>query len=231
MLIQLLFLIFLLTILFFLSQKISTSIYSIFFILTKNRGVAISVLLFLFLPGTIIHELSHFLIATLVRVPTGELTVIPQLDKETGEVKAGRLEIAQTDLVRHTMIGLAPMVIGSTLIYTVGRFFLPNPSQLTTISPLLLFVVCYLFFVISNTMFSSKKDLESAAVAIPLVFLIFSALYLAGIRLFLSQDLMMTIEKALSSLNIHLLEVTMLNLSVSILLLCNLSFWKKLLKR
>lgn len=229
MLIQLLLLIFLLTILFFLSQKISTYIYQIFFVITKNRGVAISILLFLFLPGTIIHELSHFLVATLVRVPTGELTVIPQLDKESGEVKAGRLAIAKTDLFRHTLIGLAPMIIGLLLIYIVGELFIPSPTTYNL--PLTAFLGFYLFFIITNTMFSSKKDLESAVIAIPVIFLLLGTLYLVGIRLFLSPELVTTLEKTLSFLNIYLLDVTILNSLISLFLLLNLSMWRKILKR
>lgn len=226
MLVQLFFLFIFLFLLFLLSQKISTYIYSIIFLITRNRGVALAVLLFLFLPGTIIHELSHFFIATLVRVPTGELTVIPTLDKETGEVKAGRLEIAKTDPVRYTVIGLAPMIIGLMLIYMVGKFLIPNPS-----SPLLLFSIFYLLFFISNTMFSSKKDLESAVLVIPIVFLIFSSLYLVGIRLFFDEKLVVTIEKTLSNLNIYLLTAVLLNLFISLFLVLNLSLWQKILKR
>lgn len=232
MLIQLLFLIFLLLLLFLLSQKISTYIYNIFFVITKNRRVAISILLFLFLPGTIIHEFSHFFLASILRVPTGELTIIPTLDKESGEIKAGRLEIAKTDLVRHTVIGIAPMIIGLTLVYLIGHLFIPSFSQPTTYNLQLTTILgFYLFFVISNTMFSSKKDLESAIIAIPLVFLIFSALYLVGIRLFLSEELVARLEKTLSSLNMHLLEVTILNSLISLFLLLNVSLARKILKR
>lgn len=229
MLIQLFFLFIFLFLLFLLSQKISTYIYSIIFLVTKNRGAALAVLLFLFLPGTIIHELSHFLIAILVRVPTGELTVIPTLDKETGEVKAGRLAIAKTDPVRYTVIGLAPMIIGLALMYLIGHFLIG--AQLSINHYQFIIAAFYLFFIITNTMFSSKKDLESAVLVIPIVFLIFSSLYLVGIRLFFDEKLVAAIEKTLSSLNIYLLAAVLLNLLISLFLVLNLALWKKILKR
>lgn len=231
MLLQLILFFLLLLALFFLSQKIQTSIFNNIFIVTKNRNIAIGVLIILLLPGTIIHELSHFLIATILRVPTGELTVIPSIEKD--EVKAGKLFLGQTDPFRFSLIGLAPIIIGLFLIYLVGKSFIPSANELTTIfsSPFLLFVICYLLFVISLTMFFSKKDLEGLKFAIPIILIFLISLHIIGVRIFLDKPLITRVELFLSDLNYNLVITTIIDYLVFLILSTNLYLWQKILKR
>jgi len=122
------------------------------------------------LPGTIIHELSHWLTAELLGVPTGEITLIPRFE-EGLELKMGSVAIAKKDPFRRTLIGLAPLFTGLTLI-SVAAYFLPFPVWSNfNLFPHSLLVIA--IFLVSNTMFSSKKDLE---VAVPF----FLFLLLAG---------------------------------------------------
>lgn len=231
MLIQFILFFALLATLFFLSHKISTYIYTGVFLLTKNKSVAIGVLIVLLLPGTIIHELSHFLVATILRVPTGELTVIPSVEK--GEVKAGKLFLGNTDPFRLSLIGLAPIIIGIILIYLTGIYFIPQTNELTKIfsSPLLLFVICFLLFVVSLTMFSSKKDTAGLRIAAPVVLLILISLYFVGVRIFLDKPLTDKLTAALSGINYYLSITVMIDFTVFLVLCGNLYFWEKVLKR
>lgn len=226
--IQLLFLCIFLILLFLLFRKISTLIYAFFFLLTKNRGVAIGILSFLFLPGTMIHELSHFLVATLLRVPAGKLTVIPTIEKDTNEIKAGKLMIAKTDPFRYTLIGIAPMIIGLILIYMIGNLL---PSNLQNISFILLFVLCYMFFVISTTMFSSRKDLESLIIVAPITFLIIASLYKVGVRIFLDEVLIEKITSLVTQLNFYLGISLIINFVVFAILTIGKNLSEKLLGR
>ena len=219
----------LLTILFFLSQKIQTHIYNSLFIITKSKKFSIGVLLVLLLPGTIIHELSHFLIATILRVPTGELTVIPTIEKN--EVKAGKLFLGATDPFRLSIIGLAPILIGLLLIYFTGKTFILNTDEIMKIfnSPLLLFVICYLLNVVSLTMFSSKKDLQGAIIAGPIIFFLLISLYMIGVRIFLDNSLISKLITFLSDLNYYLLITAVFNFLIYLILSVNLSLWSRFL--
>lgn len=234
MIFQLILFLLLLIVLFFLSQKIQTSIFNNVFIVTKNRNIAIGVLIILLLPGTIIHELSHFIIATILRVPTGELTVLPTVEKD-GTVKAGKLFLGDTDPFRLSIIGLAPILIGLLLIYIAGQYFIPAFSQpLTTnrqLTTLSLFVICYLLFAISLTMFSSRKDVESLILSGPIVLILFVSLYIVGVRIFLNISLTAKLGKFLSDLNYYLIITVILNLLVFTFLTGSLYFWQKILKR
>lgn len=229
MLIQILFFLFLLTSLFLLSQKISAYIYSNVFVITKNKNLAIGVLLFILLPGTIIHEISHFLIATILRVPTGELTVIPTIGKDE-EIKAGKLFLGETDPFRLSLIGLAPMIIGLTIIYFIGNTFFANFPQLITqnLQPTTI-LSFYLLFITSITMFSSKKDMKGLVIAAPIILILFISLYFVGIRIFFDKSLTGKIELFLSNLNYYLAVTAVINFSVFLLLLGNLYFWSRFL--
>ncbi|MBI5452461.1 hypothetical protein HY945_03285 [Candidatus Gottesmanbacteria bacterium] len=231
MLIQLIFLFFLLFFVFFLALKISTYIYSAVFLLTKNKNIAVGVLVFFLLPGTIIHEFSHLIIATLLRVPTGELTILPTIEKN-GEVRAGRLMLGKSDPFRHSLIGLAPMIIGLTLIYLVGKLFIPNLNLLTTHNSQLTTIFgFYLLFITSITMFSSKKDLESLIISIPITILAIFSLYIIGVRVFLERDLVEKASSLLADLNYFLLLTAAVDYLIFFFLSLIIYLLQKILKR
>lgn len=228
---QLVIFFFLLFLLFFLSQKISTNIYNSVFILTKNKNVAVGILVAILLPGTIIHEVSHFLIATILRVPTGELTVVPTIE-EDGEVKAGKLFLEATDPFRLSLIGLAPMIIGLAIIYIIGKVAIPNiNSLLTTNYQLLTIFGLYLLIIMSITMFSSKKDMQGFLIAGPVTLILIFALYYVGVRVFLDKTLITKLISFLSELNYYLVITAILNFLIFLILSTNLYLWKKILKR
>lgn len=147
--------------------------------------------------------------ATILRVPTGRLSVWPSIEKN-GIIKTGKLELAQTDPFRRTFIGLSPLITGLTLIYLTGKYFFPYFKLQTTdyrllTTVIILFVICYFLFTISSTMFSSKKDLESLTVAGPLLILIFLAIKYAGVKIFLEEKLVQEMDLFLSDMNFYLL--------------------------
>lgn len=187
-------------------------------------------MLVILFPGTIIHELSHFLVATILRVQTGNLTVFPSVEDD-GEVKAGKLYLADCDPFRLSVIGLAPILIGLILIYALGKFFSPNNFQLPTTNYQLLtaFAICYLLFAISITMFSSKKDLTGVIIAGPIILVVIISLYFVGVRVFLENNLLQKMEVILKDLNFFLLATAVLDYLVFLVLAVTFSLGKKIL--
>lgn len=138
------------------------------------------ILSILFLPGTIVHELSHLLVAGILMVPVGEIDLLPEVDGQ--QVKLGSVQIGHTDPFRRMLIGVAPLILGLSAL--VGLIYF-NKESLSSFSPLWLSIlVIYLLFQITNTMFSSKKDLEGAVVfsaaILTVTIIIFAALSLTG---------------------------------------------------
>ena len=132
----------------------------------------------LFLPGTFVHEMSHFLTALFLFVPVGQIDLMPAVEKEG--LKMGSVPVGKTDLIRRTFIGIAPIVFGLAII--LGSVFYVYTNNLFT-SPLAVIILAYISFEIGNTMFSSKKDLEGSLVFAILGVIVFLILYFLGLRL------------------------------------------------
>lgn len=226
------FLLFLL--LFFLylsSRKVATYIYKFIYLVIGSSRFSIALLAIIVLPGTLIHEFSHLVFATFLRVPTGNLTIMPSMGKK-GEVKTGRLEIVKPDPFRHILIGLAPMIVGLIIIYVIGNYLLPSFSQLLSFQFSVLSIISlYLLFAMSVTMFSSRKDLESLIIAGPIIFLIGLSLYLFGIRIVFEESLVAKITQILSSLNYYLLISLVLDYLIFVFLTLCVSLLQKIFKR
>ena len=80
-------------------------------------GPASGLYFWLLAPGVILHEISHWLVARLLFVPTKDVSLFrPQrsTDKggQAGPVTLGYVEIFKTDPLRQSLIGLAPLPVG-----------------------------------------------------------------------------------------------------------------------
>ena len=162
-------------VLFFLSKKISNAL---------SKFLSINFLSFLFLPGVIIHELSHMLAAVILFVPVGDMEFVPKRDH--GGLKLGSIEIAKTDPVRRSIIGFAPvftgliLIIGIVYLFTSNLLFLKDKESYIFIASIV--GVMYLLFAISNTMFSSKADIAGTVEILITFLIIFTAAYILGFR-------------------------------------------------
>lgn len=132
----------------------------------------------LFLPGTFIHELSHYLMAKLLFVPVGKLTVTPKYQNK--ELILGSVAIAKKDILRRLVIGAAPIIFGAAIL--LGLIYASIVYKLY-LDYWLAGLMAYVVFVIGNTMFSSKQDMEGAwrlMLVIASLIIIFSLL---GVRI------------------------------------------------
>ncbi|KKU25515.1 MAG: putative membrane protein [Microgenomates group bacterium GW2011_GWA2_46_16] len=77
----------------------------------------------LVLPGTVIHELSHWLVAEILQVRTGEIVILPELTGGDGEERLGSVQTERTDPLRGFLIGIAPFLTGLLILVTLGRLF------------------------------------------------------------------------------------------------------------
>lgn len=164
-----------LVLLFLFSRLLTRSLSSFFLRLTRSQNITIQLLSFLFLPGIIIHELAHLLVAGLLFVPVGEIEFMPQIKE--GGVKLGSVGIGKTDPIRRAIIGVAPVFAGLAVLFAIFSFAL-NSSNV-----LILAGGFYGLFAVSNTMFSSKKDIEGLLEVLIVGGLIVLTLYFVGFRL------------------------------------------------
>lgn len=157
---------------FLFSRSLTYSVARLLYKISHNKTFTFNALAVIFLPGTIIHEISHMLVAGVLFVDSGDIQIFPEIDGN--EIRFGSVKIAQTDPVRRFIIGVSPVIFGLTLILAVLFLGLQFLSQNTPWWQIALVVL--LVFEIANTMFSSKKDMEGAAVFLGVLLIILGSL-------------------------------------------------------
>ncbi|MBI5945972.1 MAG: hypothetical protein HY864_16545 [Chloroflexi bacterium] len=157
----------------FLQRLLHREIQAVLLIVTRNPWLSIVLFSALFFPGVLLHELSHFLLAKLLRVRTGKFSLIPKT-LSNGRLQMGYVEIERTDIFRDSLIGAAPLIAGSLCVAYVGidklrldllwdvlrngqiNLFFMGLGLLPTVNLFPLWF--YLAFAVSSTMMPSESD-------------------------------------------------------------------------
>lgn len=166
-----------LVVLYILSRIFIQKLFIVLYRLTKSREKASFLLSLIFLPGTFIHEISHFITALFLLVPVGELNFIPEVSDDG--LKLGSVKIGETDFIRGTLIGIAPFLVGGSLILWLISFTL-LPGNLN--NPWIVALLIYIVFEITHTMFSSWSDLYSVLELV--IFVIIISAILVVLKIF-----------------------------------------------
>lgn len=171
-------------VLFITSRFLFKSIFAILYFVFHSQKVAIFLLSLFFLPGVFVHEMAHLIVAELLQVKTHGIEFMPELSGNT--LKMGSVKVEQSDILRRLLIGIAPFIVGSTILI-VSLFILGNIySYSQAFSSVTSFVVTILIgiviFVIANTMFSSKKDVEGLVETLVVSLILCGAVYFIGLR-------------------------------------------------
>lgn len=160
----------------FFSRLLITSLSKLFYRFTRDRETIINILAVILWPGTVVHELSHAITAGVLMVHVGDVTLTPEIDGE--HVILGKAEVGVTDPFRQLLIGVAPAFWGLAIIIS-SLWYFTSAGEIILWHLLLLL---YLVFVIANTMFASKKDMEGSLIVFLLLISILVALYLLKIN-------------------------------------------------
>jgi hypothetical protein len=156
-----------------LQRLLHREIQAVFMLVTRNRQLAIALFSILFFPGVFLHELSHFLMAKLLGARTGKVSLIPAALPD-GRLQLGYVEVARVDIVRDSLIGLAPLIAGSLFVAFAGIsqmklnvlwdvFKIQNYSlffQGILLIPKIpdFYLWSYLIFAVSSVMLPSESD-------------------------------------------------------------------------
>ncbi len=158
------------------SKALTKRLSQIFYKLTKSMKTTVSILAFIFLPGTFIHEISHMIMALIMFTKVGSLELMPKMEGDG--VKLGSVQIEKVDFLRSLIIGAAPLIFGLGLIF--GILFL----ALSRYFNLWIYVLLgFMMFEIGNTMFSSKKDMEGGIWVLAILGAIFLIGYLLDVKI------------------------------------------------
>lgn len=210
MVISLIIFIVLVALQFWFSQMFSRQLFGFWLIVTKSKSWATRLFSLVMLPGTLIHELSHWIVAELLMVPTGSMKLTPVLTDD-GSIRMGSVAIVKVDPFRRTAIGLAPVFVGIVLLMGLS-WMMPEDviacrDWICAGGSVLIYIA---MFMVSNTMFSSKKDLEAAFV--PMFFVVIFGLAWWYFGWSLPKSVSIKLDSDLSKLNIVLFSVIGVNL-------------------
>lgn len=114
---------FMLVPLILLQRLLHREIQAVLLILTRDPRLTMGIFSILFLPGVFLHELSHFVMAKLLRVRTGRFSIFPR-SLPDGRLQLGYVETARSDAVRDSLIGAAPLIVGTLFVAYVAVYHL-----------------------------------------------------------------------------------------------------------
>ena len=188
--------------LWFLKRWITQHLQGLGFLIWGNSDMAMVLYFLALLPGIVIHELSHWLFAKGLGVRTGRLTIWPSY-RRSGRIRLGSLQVAKTDPVRGSLIGLAPLLTGSLTIFLIGGWVLgvtPSIDALfaadwgsflaslkSTSQAPDFWIWLYVIFAVSNTMFPSRADRRGWLQALGLVAAVALLFSLVGVDTYVPQ--------------------------------------------
>lgn len=154
-------------------SRLHRELQAVFLLVTRRVEVSLILVSLLLLPGVLLHEVSHYTVAYILGVPTGKISIIPKV-LGNGRLQLGYVETANTDIIRETLIGIAPMMAGVLFIAFVVILPLGLPAtwdnlevrQLISVPPDItglyqtadFWIWFYLVFTVSSTMMPSHSD-------------------------------------------------------------------------
>ncbi|MEA3346374.1 MAG: hypothetical protein U9Q78_09090 [Chloroflexota bacterium] len=203
--------------LLFLKSWINQHLQGMVLLLFRSEDAASLLYFMLLLPGVLIHEGSHWLMAKLLWVPTGKFTIGVN-HKRGDRLELGSIRVGKVDPIRSSLIGLAPLVGGSLVILLIGRWALDVEALAKAfqggeanyiIAELWgalhvpdFWLWLYLVFAISNTMLPSASDRRSWPSALIFLGGLIALLYFTGWVPPLRSRLTGLLPNALSHLNL-----------------------------
>ncbi len=105
--------------LLFLSRWITRHVQVLGLLLTGDERAAQMVYYLLMLPGIVLHELSHVVVARLVGLRVGHFSIGPR-PRGDFSVELGSVTVSRADVFRESLVGLAPFVTGTAVLVLVG---------------------------------------------------------------------------------------------------------------
>lgn len=175
---------------------------------TGSHRTGIFIYSIILLPGTVLHELSHWLIAELLRVPTGEIRILPSIgDDDTREHNLGSVKTARTDPFRGFLIGIAPFLTGIFALTLLSAYF--NNLKDSPIDWKVI-LVGYLILITSNSMLTSREDRRHLPVVVLLSLTVGVFGYLNGLSI--PPNFISKASELMRGVNESLMISTMINI-------------------
>jgi len=193
-----------------------------------NQHSAIIVWSIIFLPGTLIHEISHFLVAALTGARTGKIEIFPEYledksDEKSTHVVLGSIQTQKLNPIQGFLVGIAPFISGMALLIWLASLL---QTSFAARDVWLLLLEGYLFFTVANSFLPSWPDIKQTLPFVIISLVVALLAWYFGFQIFLdSNSYIWTILNSLwQAIGISVL----INLSlIGILFILNLNIKRK----
>lgn len=101
-----------------LQRWITQHMQGIGFLLFESRDAGMFILWCVLLPGILVHEFSHWLLAKLLGLKTGRFKFWPEFQK--GQITLASIEVQRSNAVADSLVGLAPFLGGTLILLLIG---------------------------------------------------------------------------------------------------------------
>jgi len=199
--------------LFFLSRIVTKKLFFFLRRIIHKESLVFSLVSLIYLPGTIIHEFGHFIMAMVLFLRVTSISIFPEW--KGNYIKLGSVVYEKRDYLRSIIVGIAPLFSGLFFFFFIAYFnFWPANNFLVNA------FLLYLMFTVSSTMFSSKQDLKDLIFIIPFAVVFGGIIYVFNINLSLlfNDTFINVLIHFARELNFYLLISVIINLSLIVLL-------------
>lgn len=147
----------------------------VMYLLSSDEEIALWLYAIILLPGVLLHEISHALVAAVVGVKIGRINILPR--RVGKRIQLGFVPVQQTDFARASLIGAAPLIFGGLAVILIGYNIFGTPEVIAAltaqdwlgalegVSAALhapdAWIWAYLVFTIGNTMLPSRSDIHA----------------------------------------------------------------------
>ena len=160
--------------LYYLEKWIHKHIQGLGLLITDDPATAVLLYYISLLPGVVLHEISQWVLAFLLKVKVKKFRLWPE-EQTGGVLRLGLVEIEENiDVIRASLIGLIPLLTGSAVISLIGSSIIQTEPFIQSFSSGDLgaiwagfremastpdfFVWVYLVFAIANAMLPEEHD-------------------------------------------------------------------------
>lgn len=191
--------------LYFVSRKTIHTCFFFFSRFLKHPHGAFRMMALLYFPGTLVHEMSHMVMAMMLNLKVRDITLIPKVRGNT--LKLGTVWYEKKDVVRGLLVGIAPFFAAMFV------FWLIDSWRLLYMNAAVGAMVSYVVFAISSTMFSSKQDLVDLIYVVPilLVLVVLGYVFRENVLPFVAYIDITSLENFFAIVNSYLIFSLMLN--------------------
>jgi hypothetical protein len=234
-----------LPVLLLMQRWIHTHLHGIALLLMGKPERAVILYAIVLFPGVLLHEASHWLMATLLGVRTGSFSLLPRSQAD-GSVQLGYVEYYKGKTLgafRESLIGGAPLLTGTAVILLIGyhvfgvtdlsaaiqsgdvTILIAALEQVFAVPDFLVWL--YLTFAVSNAMMPSRADRR----AWPALVLTLIAIAVIMILLGIQEVIFAGVAEAAQTMFSYLASALSMAIGVDILFMLLLAGVETLLSR